>query len=922
MTESDWARVKELFGDALELPAAERAAFLDGACAGDLALRAEVESLLGEVTDDQKGFLETPAAAIFDAPAPEVGATIGGYELRGVIGEGGMGRVFEATQEYPHRTVALKVLRPGYFSAGAERRFQWEVEALGRLNHAGIAAVHDAGVERTADGHSVSWFAMEKIEGRPLLVAADELGLDRDGRIRLLLRVADAVAHAHQRGVIHRDLKPDNILVDASGQPHVLDFGIARALDPVETSLTSAGEIVGTIAYMSPEQVLGEPDRVDARSDVYALGVLLFRLLTGHAPLELSGLSLPKVALRLSREDAARLSRFDRSLRGDIETVLAKALERDADRRYASVDAFASDLRRFLDREPISARPPTAWYQASKFAERHRGLVAGFGLGLVGLVLAVVGTSVGLVRSQRAERAAVIERDRARDANQFLERVLASADPELGSRGVRVVDLLHQASLELGVTERVRSGQSTDVEMPAGSARLDLEVLAGLHGTIGETYLRLGVLDYARAHLAEARRAFLESDGPGSEGAIESAASLAELWLQMEDIDRAEAFRREVGESVEAFGAEAPPWMQMRPLELDVLFYDATSDRENALAAARRCFEGWLRFLSPGEDSVEVARSRLANALMESGEYPAADELLREGIAAMKALDGDDHPRLLTQELTRAQIANTRTEWGKALEIVERLMPRALFVWGSDHADTLVIKATYASALSGLDRHAEAIDVLEDVLATSLRVFGDGHENTFVARNNLSVALMYEKRFERAEEILRESLESLDGERDPVRVLLCEISLAAALENLGRLEESLATYESAKSGLMELAGEGHPQTHVTLNNMAMLFIKLGRGEEAVETARRVLALSEEHQPGSRVNVFPFRSNLGRALQAAGDFEGAEEVLLEVERRLGEDGAATPTEIARVRELLVDLYVAWEKPEKAEAWGAK
>ncbi len=918
----EWSRVKAIFGDALDLPPGERRSFLEEACKGEPALRAEVESLLVEATQDQGGFLSQPAAAQAFVPAPEVGATIGGYQLRSIIGEGGMGRVFEATQEHPHRTVALKVLRPGLLSSEAERRFHWEVEALGRLSHAGIAAVHDAGVEVDQGGQAVSWFAMEKVEGEPFLKAADEQGLDREGRLRLFLRVADAVAHAHQRGVIHRDLKPDNILVDTSAQPHVLDFGIARAVDPVATAVTTEGEIIGTIAYMSPEQVLGEPTAIDARSDVYALGVLLFRLLTGRPPLELSGLSLPKVALRLSEEDAAPASRFDRSLRGDLETVLAKALERDVQRRYTSVEAFASDVRRVLDSEPISARPPTVIYQARKFAQRNRGLVIGLTLALAALVAAVIGTSVGLVRSQRSERAAVLERDRTRDANRFLRRVLESANPEIDGSGVRVIDLLRQGSLELGVTEQVRAGDASALVRPKALARLDPSVVAGLHQTIGTTYLRLGSLDYARAHLTEAHRSFVESDGDASDGAISTAASLAEVALAAGAAEEAEGHRSAVQRAVDERGPDAPPWAQMRPLELHVLFADAAGRIDEKLVSTRRVFEGWLGFSAPGEDNVEVARSRLANALVHDGQLREADELLQEGIRVMRALEGDAHPRLLTQRLTRAQIANTQGEWARALAIIEELMPQALFRWGPDHADTLVIQSSYATALRGVERTAEAIEVMEDVLATSLRVFGDDHQNTFVARNNLSVELMYAKRYGRAEEILRQSLASFDGERgaqDPVGVLQCKMSLAAALDHLERYGEALGMFESAIGQLEELAGAAHPQTLITKNNLAMLLVKMGRAEEAVAISRAVLAAGEEHQPDSRTNVFPFRSNFARALQAHGDFALAEVELLAVQRQLSEDEAAMPRETSRVRELLHELYTAWGKPEQAAQW---
>jgi WD40 repeat protein len=295
--------------------------------------------------------------------------------------------------------VALKVIRAELAGPSLRRRFELETNILGRLSHPGISRIYEAG----ADGDTC-FFAMELVEGRPLTAHADARGLDPRARLDLLARVCDAVHHAHVKGVIHCDLKPANILVQEDGQPKVLDFGIAKIVDP-DTALTGAtlnGQIVGTPAYMSPEQTACAAEALDARSDVYTLGAIGYELLSGALPHDPRGLPLPEVVHRIREQDAPSLSTRRPDLRGDVETILAKALAREADARYQSAAALADDLRRHLRDEPIEARAPTAGYQLRMFARRNRGLVAA----LAGLLAAIVaGAGIAAALAVRAERA-------------------------------------------------------------------------------------------------------------------------------------------------------------------------------------------------------------------------------------------------------------------------------------------------------------------------------------------------------------------------------------------------------------------------------------------------------------------------------------------------------------------------------------
>ena len=302
------------------------------------------------------------------------GTTIGSYRIVRLIGDGGMGAVYEAEQDFPRRTVALKLIKPEFTSLELLRRFEQESRALGRLQHAGIAQIYEAGVADTDHGPQPH-FAMEFIHGQSLGEFAGQRHLSARDRLKLLARVCDAVDHAHQRGLIHRDLKPANILVDETGQPKVLDFGVARVTDgdAQMTKYTRIGQLVGTLAYMSPEQVFDDPVELDTRSDVYTLGVILYELLADRMPYSI-GKTVLEAARAIREEDPARLGSFNSSYRGDIETIVAKALEKDKTRRYSSAAELAVDIRRYLNDEPIVARPPSASYPLQKLARqmKHR----------------------------------------------------------------------------------------------------------------------------------------------------------------------------------------------------------------------------------------------------------------------------------------------------------------------------------------------------------------------------------------------------------------------------------------------------------------------------------------------------------------------------------------------------------------------
>ncbi len=788
MSEPTLQRVRDAFDLLAEVEHGQREALLERACAGDDELRAEVLSLLRAHDHARARFTWGDAAPGGERAAdPLVGALIGGYRLRELIARGGMGAVYRAEQERPRRPVAVKVIDRHFVSAAALRRFEAEAEALGRLLHPGIARVYEAGSADDGSGRRLPFLAMELVDGLPIERWADARGVDTRARVELLSRVCDAVQHAHQKGVIHRDLKPANILVDPGGQPKVLDFGVARLVDrdlQRETMLTRTGQIVGTLPYMSPEQVRGAKGDLDTRADVYALGVLGYELLSGRLPYEVHERSLAEAAHVIEHQPPAPLvARDGRRLPRDLDTIVVKALDKDKERRYSSAAELAADLRRFMGDQPILARPASVAYQARRFARRNRALVAGALLAVIALVAGSIAAGVGLLQAERARAEAQRSSDEAEAVSEFLQNMLRASDPLRAGRDLRVVEALDEAArgLERGFS---------------GGPRVEAAVRAAL----GESYRALGQLPQAEL---QARRALELRRGPVSgdvEKLLDAMLSLAYVRNDQGRHDEAETLLREaLSVSQRALGEDHAQTLACTNNLASTL--NARGQAGQAEVLYRACLARATRVLGPAHVDTLTFASNLVGLLLDRGRLDEAEPLLRDTFERSRRARGEEHPRSLLLLNTQARLAR----------------------------------------MKGDEQTAEAL--LRRSLALRRRVFGEAHPQTITALNNLATQLERTGAFDEAERLFEQTLALATRvlPADDWHLAHMRSNQAQLLGRLGRRREAEALLLASLAVIETALGPDHPRTHETERRLAELYTAWHRPDEAARWRARLAA---------------------------------------------------------------------------------
>jgi tetratricopeptide (TPR) repeat protein len=869
-------------------------------CAGDNQLRDEVLTLLHHheqatiVPNEPRSpraeapgseTPRTPHESSPDAPNPER-TRLGSYSIIRVLGEGGMGIVYLAEQDRPRRTVALKVIRPGLISERQLRRFDLESQMLARLQHPGIAQIYQAA---TADaGHGPQpFFAMEYVQGESLTAYAARHDLSVRDRIRLFIKICDAVSHAHQKGVIHRDLKPGNILVDASapppnGQPKILDFGIARATDAdmqTATIHTEAGQIVGTLPYMSPEQISGDPHAIDTRSDVYTLGVILYQLLTRTLPHRVENKTIPEAVRIIGQEEVTPLGAIDRSLRGDPQTIVSKALERDKSRRYQSASDLAADLQRFLADEPILARPPTRRYRARKFIARNRALVTG--LAIAGLFLAagaaattwqaIVATHerhLAIVRGDEAahaQRVAEIQAKNARAVNAFLTSMLSSANPEIESdRDLSVRQVIDRAAEQL---------QRAGAETP--------EVELRIRDTLVRTYRALGQSDraepQARRNLDLAREVF----GPDHP---ETYSAMSGLGLVLKDLRRFD---------------DAEP-----------LIRDAVAGLE------RTC---------PPEDRADLARATglLGQLELERGDYDDAKTHLVRAAAELTQISGPMHPDTI---VALENVATFNERIGR-LEEAEGVLRQTIAARKAAFGESSVMTAYSLNNLGNILQKRGKYDEAYELCNTALRIRAANldaeHPSVLVSLNNSAVALMSLGRLNEAEPLMRRCVDGNThrlGASHPT-TLAAMNNLAYILQDLKRLDEAESVFRAALSARRDGNLMNEQDAWLLLNNLAMLLAERGNCAEANALYTEALDLSAPKLSDSHYLSAIIRNNRGECLTKLMRFEDAERDLVRSEESLLKTFKLGHPRVEKARSRLAALYDAWGKPDKAAEYRA-
>lgn len=826
-------------------------------CAECVLRLSEVEENLGLAPAVREAM---SGAAPFDPPSQ-----IGPYRIIREIGRGGMGIVYEAEQQEPQRRVAVKILHPTYgVDDHHERLFRREVRMLGRLRHRGIAAIHEAG--RTPQGQS--YLVMELIDGLQLTDFARKAGSAVHDRLRLFCDVCAAVGYAHSRGVIHRDLKPSNILVEADGTVKILDFGLATALDREGTGgvslVTEAGRVFGTVPYMSPEQISGRAQELDIRSDLYSLGVVFYHLLTARLPYDIDPLNLPQAAVTICEHPPIRPSELVAALRGDIETILLKALEKEPARRYATVAALAEDIERHLRDEPILARPPSFGYQFRKLVRRHRWPFA-FAATVFMLVLGF-GVAAGIMaaRLHQQRNTAELQRARAEAVNQFLQDMLGAVDPSIrpGGPDVTLREVLDEAG--------ARVGQGALANHP--------QVEVSLRTTIGNAYRAIGRFDEAAEHLG---RAVALSETVYPEGHADYSLALnklARLRHARGDYDEAERLFRQ------------------------------------ALAMRRRLY-------GERHPDVAVILNNLGSLLDDRGRDAEAETFLRDALALNRELLGNDHESVAT---ALNNLANLITGTGRSAEAA-RLYRESLEIdqrrRGPDHPNVATTMSNLALALNNIGQKPEAERLIRESLAIVRKLYGEPHPAVAVGLNNLALILRGMGRLNEAEPLYRQSLSmerQLHGDRHH-SVARTMQNLAALLLAQDRVEEAERLLDDAVDIRRGALGPDHPDSLVAMYESAEAKMRLGNLqpgrallEEAVSRGRRAL-------PADHWTMGAFLARYGRCLIGLDRLADAEAALLEsyeIHRR--SMGASHPRTIDVV-ESLVACYQRENKPEVAAQW---
>jgi serine/threonine protein kinase/tetratricopeptide (TPR) repeat protein len=958
---------ESLFAAALDKPTeADRFAFLDEACAGDAELRRRVEQLLAS-HERSRGILdrEENAASILGAYRPELPlaaeqVVAGRFKLRRKLGEGGMGEVWVADQQEPvRRQVAIKVIQPGRRSEPLLARFNQERQALALMDHANIAKVFDAGV---ASGRP--FFVMEFIQGVPITQFCDDSRLSLRERLKLFLPICHAIQHAHQKGIIHRDLKPSNILVglyDGKPVPKVIDFGVAKTIGPLLSEQhvsTEVGTLVGTLEYMSPEQADFNNLDIDTRTDIYALGVVLYQLLTGTVPFSYeqmrstpfaemlrtiqevepprpSRLRIADCGLRIPERRAwfrffNRQSAIHNPRSEELDWIVMKCLEKDRNRRYETPNALAMDLERYLVEEPVLAGPPSAGYRLRKFLRRNRGRVLAASLVLVALLGGIVGTTVGLVRAVQARNAEAERAEGERLAREMAEKRLIQIEKGIDLLASVFEDLDPRAEEKEGRPLRVILGD----RLVRAAAELEGEavgeplMVAGLQDRLGLSLLRLGMAERAIGLFARSRATREAMLGADHRDTLSSMNNLARGYHDAGKLHLALPLLEETLQRRRATLGNSHRDTLISMNNLASAYRDVNQPAK-ALPLLRETLELRKATLGLRHQETLTSMNNLAVGYWAAGQPEKTMPLHEKTLELRKAVLGPYHVDTLQSMSNLGSSYRYARKLDKALALHEEAVRLCKSRLGADHPHTLLSMSNLAFTYEAAGQAAKAVSLREETLKLRKARLGEGHPDTIQSMYELARGYSTVGKFTLALPLFHQAAAGVEARafahRHAGRIIP---ALYGCHEQLNQYDQAEVWRRKWLAAVKAKDGTGVPEYTMGLMGLASNLLQQKKHADAEAALRECLAILAEKQPEGW-ETFHAQSLLGTALLRQKKYAEAESQLLQGFRGMKKKsekvqenkhrGQAARKPLIGVLESLLQLYDDWGKPEAAGKW---
>ncbi len=950
-----WNQLRDAVADALEAAPDARDSILLAQLGNHAELLNKARAML-DAHDHATGVLDPRTDAWLGIGGPDLlalgGQKIGRYRLDALIAEGAMAAVYRATQTRPDRVVALKLFRTALPLVDARHRFRREAQALARLTHPNIARIYEAGLHETSDTEAsferpssphipraLPFIAMEFVDGTTITRFAHAKHLDDHARINLMLQVIDAVEAAHQQAVIHRDIKPGNVLVDQHGNVKVLDFGIARVAGEADSATwqTTAGVLLGTPGYMSPEQAGGKLDQIDVRTDVWALGVLLFELLTGHQPIDAKHTSITELLRKLETEEPRRLTQLRPDLRGDLDTILATALERDKSRRYPSAASLGLDLRRFLAQQPISARPATRLYVAGKFIRRNRLPLAATALLIGSLLGGSIASWIGFARAveakqqaeasaERERQGAQRERESARQAEaaqkhaEELSKISDDAAKRAAAVSAFLVDLLRSPDPNRdGRTITVYENIKLSLPKIAERFKDSPESEADVRISLARTLLELGDYDIARQQIDR----YLHLRYPDWPNSTPSLEALNDINLLLEII----RWQYRPEEARDIADKLWPLIQSVHPLDHPVVLgfrgaragiaYDL-GDYELSAQLYEAHLADHRRVNAPDDDNLLASLNNLSNVYVQLSRYDLANNLLEEALSIARKKLGPDSPTLIVPEFNYARNVGWMGRDQEALALLQANAEKSIRIFGPAHDQSIIVRRSIGDVLSNLGRDEEALAVLESVAADAAQAFGEAHDITLKCNHSRALILKNLNRLDEAEALMRRIIQ-LEDQSSPhaSRIIIHKRTLIDIVSLRGDYARALEEYDQFLQYVLDVPGELY----------SLYAAKLARGQTLYQLQRYDEALDDlqEAADGFTQIQSPYESAVSlrgkaRALIRLKRYDEAKSLLDSTWAFLQKDPRVPVRE--RSISAYIDLYTQLNQPDDVAIWQAK